>query len=51
MRQRSVEDGGYKGAAGSLYRDMPTVENRGGRRAPVGTIIFDSDAEYFWPDD
>lgn len=34
-----------------LYRETPTVEKRGGRRAPVGTIIFDPEGEYFWPDD
>jgi DNA helicase HerA-like ATPase len=35
----------------NLYRDTPTVEKRGGRRVPVGTVIFDPDGEYFWPDD
>src|SRR5690606_19965966 len=30
---------------------MPTVTKRGGRQVPVGTIIFDPDGEYFWPDD
>ncbi|CAB3389767.1 ATP-binding protein [Kyrpidia spormannii] len=34
-----------------LYRETPTVEKRGGRRVPVGTIIFDPEGEYFWPDD
>ncbi|KNZ68653.1 AAA-like domain protein [Thermincola ferriacetica] len=34
-----------------LYRSTPTVEKRGGRKVPVGTIIFDRDGEYFWPDD
>jgi DNA helicase HerA-like ATPase len=34
-----------------LYRETPTVPKRGGRHVPVGTIIFDRDAEYFWPDD
>ena len=34
-----------------LYRETPTVEKRGGRRVPVGTVIFDPDGEYFWPDD
>ena len=34
-----------------LYEKTPTVEKRGGRRVPVGTIIFDPDGEYFWPDD
>ena len=35
----------------SLYRDTPTVEKRAGKQVPVGTIIFDPDGEYFWPDD
>lgn len=35
----------------ALYRETPTVEKRGGRRVPVGTVIFDPDGEYFWPDD
>lgn len=34
-----------------LYEHTPTVEKRGGRQVPVGTIIFDRDGEYFWPDD
>ena len=34
-----------------LYADTPTVEKRNGRRVPVGTILFDPDGEYFWPDD
>jgi hypothetical protein len=34
-----------------LYSTTPTVEKRGNRRVPVGTIIFDPDGEYFWPDD
>lgn len=34
-----------------LYEGTPTVEKRGGRRVPVGTLIFDPDGEYFWPDD
>lgn len=34
-----------------LYKNQPTVEKRGGRRVPVGTVIFDPDGEYFWPDD
>ncbi len=34
-----------------LYHETPTVEKRGGRRVPVGTVIFDPDGEYFWPDD
>ena len=35
----------------SLYRDTPTVEKRGEQKVPVGTVIFDPDGEYFWPDD
>lgn len=36
----------------SLYKGgTPTVEKRAGRRVPVGTVIFDPDGEYFWPDD
>ncbi len=34
-----------------LYKETPTVEKRQGRKVPVGTIIFDPDGEYFWPDD
>ncbi|BCW96452.1 MAG: DUF87 domain-containing protein [Fimbriimonadales bacterium] len=34
-----------------LYRATPTIEKRGGRTEPVGTLIFDRDGEYFWPDD
>jgi hypothetical protein len=29
----------------------PTVTKRNGRKVPVGTVIFDPDGEYFWPDD
>ena len=35
----------------SLYAKTPTVEKRQGLRVPVGTILFDPDGEYFWPDD
>src|SRR6266487_3746743 len=28
----------------------PRVDRRGDTKAPVGTIIFDPDGEYFWPD-
>ncbi len=35
----------------TLYRQQPTVEKRNGRKVPVGTVIFDPDGEYFWPDD
>jgi hypothetical protein len=34
-----------------LYETKPTVTKRGDREEPVGTIIFDPDGEYFWPDD
>ena len=34
-----------------LYETTPHVEKRGGRKVPVGTVIFDPDGEYFWPDD
>ncbi len=33
-----------------LYRRTPTVMRRGGKEVPVGTVIFDRDGEYFWPD-
>ena len=35
----------------TLYKETPTVTKRGGRKVPVGTILFDPDGEYFWPDD
>jgi uncharacterized protein len=37
----------------SLYggAEGPVVEKRSGREAPVGTVIFDPDGEYYWPDD
>lgn len=34
-----------------LYETTPYVTKRAGRRVPVGTVIFDPDGEYFWPDD
>lgn len=34
-----------------LYRAVPMVAKRDSRQVPVGTIIFDPDGEYFWPDD
>jgi uncharacterized protein len=34
----------------TLYGETPSVPKRGGRRVPVGTVIFDPDGEYFWPD-
>lgn len=35
----------------TLYKTTPTISKRGGRQVPVGTVIFDPDGEYFWPDD
>src|SRR3989442_4235750 len=35
----------------NLYKGKPTVTKRNGRQVPVGTVIFDPDGEYFWPDD
>lgn len=34
-----------------LYETTPHVTKRGGKLVPVGTVIFDPDGEYFWPDD
>jgi hypothetical protein len=34
-----------------LYENTPVVTKSGGREVPVGTVIFDPDGEYFWPDD
>ncbi len=34
----------------SLYQTTPTIKKRN-RIVPVGTVIFDPDGEYFWPDD
>ncbi len=34
-----------------LYEITPYAIKRGGQRVPVGTVIFDPDGEYFWPDD
>lgn len=33
-----------------LYAGNPVLPTRGGDTLPVGTIIFDPDGEYFWPD-
>jgi hypothetical protein len=33
-----------------LYKTPPTITERDGRDVPVGTIIFDPEGEYFWPD-
>lgn len=35
----------------TLYRQTPMVEKRTGSKVPVGTVVFDPDGEYFWPDD
>lgn len=37
----------------NLYKnpETATVAKRNGMRVPVGTVIFDPDGEYFWPDD
>jgi hypothetical protein len=35
----------------TLYAETPTVPKRNDRRVPVGTVLFDPDGEYFWPDD
>jgi uncharacterized protein len=34
-----------------LYETTPHVIKRGDKLVPVGTVIFDPDGEYFWPDD
>lgn len=34
-----------------LYETTPLIPKRGGKQVPVGTVIFDPDGEYFWPDD
>ena len=34
-----------------LYENTPFVTKRAGKQVPVGTVIFDPDGEYFWPDD
>jgi hypothetical protein len=33
-----------------LYAQRPAISMPDGRRAPVGTVLFDPDGEYFWPD-
>lgn len=35
----------------NLYKNTPAVTKRANRQVPVGTVIFDPDGEYFWPDD
>ncbi|MFW7382175.1 MAG: ATP-binding protein [Oligoflexus sp.] len=34
----------------ALYQNTPLVQKRD-KQVPVGTVIFDPDGEYFWPDD
>jgi len=34
-----------------LYETTPTVTKKADKKVPVGTVIFDPDGEYFWPDD
>ncbi len=34
-----------------LYETTPFRVKRAGKQVPVGTVIFDPDGEYFWPDD
>lgn len=34
-----------------LYEKTPFVTKRGSKQVPLGTVIFDPDGEYFWPDD
>ena len=34
-----------------LYETTPHVTKKAGKQVPVGTVIFDPDGEYFWPDD
>ena len=34
-----------------LYKKTPMVIKRQNKKVPVGTILFDPDGEYFWPDD
>lgn len=34
-----------------LYQTTPMVLKRQSKEVPVGTIVFDPDGEYFWPDD
>jgi len=34
-----------------LYETTPYIKKRAGKQVPVGTVIFDPEGEYFWPDD
>src|SRR5262249_47897515 len=40
----------HKPLSSQLYAETPTV-SRQGKSVPVGTLLFDPDGEYFWPDD
>jgi uncharacterized protein len=33
-----------------LYQNQPYTSKRNGKQVPVGTLLFDPDGEYFWPD-
>lgn len=33
-----------------LYEQTPTLTMRGNKKVPIGTVIFDPEGEYFWPD-
>jgi len=35
----------------NLYESTPTVSKRKDIQVPVGTLVFDPDGEYYWPDD
>jgi len=35
----------------NLYKEQPYVIKRGEKQVPVGSIIFDPEGEFFWPDD
>lgn len=35
----------------NLYEETPCINKRGGKQVPVGTLVFDPEGEYFWPDD
>ncbi len=35
----------------TLYATTPYTVKRNGKKVPVGTVVFDPDGEYFWPDD
>jgi hypothetical protein len=35
----------------NLYEAQPSIKKRADKQVPVGTVIFDPDGEYYWPDD